>query len=136
MKDRASYLPAHTFAEVVLDLVMPSRPPGAATTYLDLYRSLQSLPFGFRASLTTLVQSGGNTLDDAQRAIERWYNDAMDRTSGTYKRTIQLWILSSPHSSPSRSTQILCTWPAGSGTLSTVRQVARYPAEAAPIRVA
>lgn len=93
MKGHPSYLPAHIFSQAVLDLVTPNKQPGGGITYFDVYSGAQTLPPALRAALTSLIQTGGNTLEDVQWAIERWYDDAMDRVTGLYKRKIQLLIV-------------------------------------------
>jgi hypothetical protein len=39
------------------------------------------------------IQKGENTLALARTHAERWFNDTMDRASGWYKRTMQVWAI-------------------------------------------
>ncbi len=45
-----------------------------------------------KTSLLTLIDEAGNDINKARANIEGWYNDAMDRVSGWYKRRVH-WIL-------------------------------------------
>ncbi len=44
------------------------------------------------SSLDTFLAKGETRLSAARRTVEQWFDDAMDRTSGWYKRTTQLWL--------------------------------------------
>jgi hypothetical protein len=88
-----SYMPARTFATVVMDLATP-RVPGSIT-FDDLENGIKNdLPPGsLRTSLLAAIQSTNRNIDDAQRAIEGWYDDGMDRVTGWYKRKTQTWTM-------------------------------------------
>jgi hypothetical protein len=74
----------HTGEEVLQALV-----EGAALQ--QLVNVLQSLPAGpARNSLLTRIQGD---LDLARQAVQRWYNEAMDRLTGTYKQQTQVTLL-------------------------------------------
>ena len=55
----------------------------------------QERPFtgDLRTSLLAAIQSTDKNIDDAQRAIEGWYDDGMDRVTGWYKRKTQTWTM-------------------------------------------
>jgi hypothetical protein len=42
----------------------------------------------------TYIQKGENKLALARANAEKWFNDTMDRASGWYKRTMQIWAFS------------------------------------------
>lgn len=88
-----SYMPARTFAKVVMDLATP-RVPGSIS-FDDLENGIKNdLPPGnLRTSLLAAIQSTDKNINDAQRAIEAWYDDGMDRVTGWYKRKTQTWTM-------------------------------------------
>jgi hypothetical protein len=96
-----SYIPSKNFALALMD--MAARGPvvddasshaGAAAITCDTIRgniaNIESAPVR-RVLLTALDQADGD-LQQAQAHIEAWYDSAMDRVSGWYKRSTQ-WIL-------------------------------------------
>ncbi len=85
-----SYVPARSFAGVVMDLVTPEHP--GSITFEQLESGIDALPEGdVKRTLLALIQNANHDLDQAQKAIEGWFNDTMDRVSGWYKRRTQLW---------------------------------------------
>jgi hypothetical protein len=54
----------------------------------ELAQTINNLFFGLDSQLS----QGEKQLAAARRNIEQWYNDAMDRANGWYKRHIQLWL--------------------------------------------
>jgi hypothetical protein len=88
-----SYMPARTFAKVVMDLATPGTP--GSISFEDLENGIKNdLPPGsLRTSLLATIQSTDKNIDDAQRAIEGWYDDGMDRVTGWYKRKTQTWTM-------------------------------------------
>ena len=71
-----SYIPARNFALALLDLM--NNPPVGLV-----------LPHNVTQAIRTLTISG----QDLQQNVEAWYNSAMDRVSGWYKRRSQTIIL-------------------------------------------
>jgi hypothetical protein len=71
-RDRPSYIPRSTFAAVLIDLMR--KDPEAVNA--NLKRAFQGLDH-----LT------GGDLTKTRRELERWYDGAMDRASGWYKRS-------------------------------------------------
>ena len=66
----------------------------ASSTLDDLRRQVERLPDGgLRSRLIDMIAESQSGLDRAQQSIERWFDDAMDRASGIYKRRIQWWLL-------------------------------------------
>jgi hypothetical protein len=83
-----NYLPARTFATAVMDIATPSRQ--GAITYKDLQDGLTALPDGdVKTALLALIQNAHGDLGQAQKNIESWFDDTMDRVSGWYKRRTQ-----------------------------------------------
>ena len=86
-----AYLPSRTFATVVIDLL--TREKAGRKEISDLENGLATTPAGdLKHALLALIQSAED-LESAQIAIEGWYEDAMDRVSGWYKRRTQAWTV-------------------------------------------
>ena len=85
-----SYLSARTFAVALLDLINAS--PGTT-----LVERIEALPIGSAATREELAQALGALMrarepaswDEIRKVVEDWFNDAMDRVSGWYKRRVQ-----------------------------------------------
>jgi len=96
--EKPSYIPARTFSLALWNLATTSTAEGKAlaggvTQKLDVIRgviaSLDEQQFGnIKTSLLTLIDEAGSDINKARTNIEDWYNDAMDRVSGWYKRRV------------------------------------------------
>jgi len=83
-----SYLQARTFATAVIDLATKDKP--GSISFADLETGVKDLPDGdVKKALLALIQNASGELDVAQKNIENWFNDTMDRASGWYKRKTQ-----------------------------------------------
>lgn len=84
-----SYIPARTFALALMDVVAPVHQNDSHS--LDQLRqsisTLQNLEL--RQSLLTLIDDAQGDSIRARQNIEQWFDDAMTRVSGWYKRDIQ-----------------------------------------------
>lgn len=94
---KPSYIPSRTFALALLDIVVPASPDGKPKT-LDEVRNavVTKLPDPdneMRKALLILINEAGDNLMKVQKNIEHWFDSAMDRVSGWYKRKTQLIIL-------------------------------------------
>jgi hypothetical protein len=93
---KMSYLPARTFSAAVLDLLAPahtmpaSRDPLVAAT--AAVKTLSDASPAKRPLLRMLADAKGDR-DRFRLSLEHWYDDAMDRVSGWYKRNVQRIIL-------------------------------------------
>jgi len=89
-----SYIPAKSFAEAVIDLVVPD---AAGQTTMDVIKAnVDALPdtlSPFKPSLQALVKTAGNDISQFRTAVERWYDDHMSRVSGWYKRHVAIITL-------------------------------------------
>ena len=92
-----AYLPSRVFASVVMDLVTPSQ--SGTITFQDLEKGIQNLETGLdegsrkgdvRQTLLALIQNADRDLTKAQKNIETWFDDTMERMGGWYKRKIQI----------------------------------------------
>lgn len=93
-KDQPSYLSGRTFAMTVMDLAAK----GANNTQKIGPITLSQLEEGAKAlapgdvgkALLALLQNANGDLQVAQKNIENWFDDAMERASGGYKRKTQI----------------------------------------------
>lgn len=84
-----SYLPSRTFATAVMDLATKDKP--GAIAFADLENGAKNLPDGdVKTALLALLQNASGDLGRAQKNIEQWFDDTMERASGWYKRRTQL----------------------------------------------
>jgi hypothetical protein len=100
-----SYIPPSSFALTLLDMVArrdpatsnPSTDPAAAAvaataapmTIESLQAAAKDLRPGDFADAVRLAIKSSTTVDQVQSALEDWFNGAMDRVSGVYKRYTQ-----------------------------------------------
>ena len=106
-----TYIPARTFALALMDLLQPasttalSGTAGALLTPLpstagpavpnagpvqQFRQTIAALPESqVRTALLSLIDAAGDDASRARQNIEDWYNSAMDRVSGWYKRRTQ-----------------------------------------------
>jgi hypothetical protein len=84
-----SYLPARAFASALLDFDGKGV-KRTVTEAIDMVPSKEA-----RAALATLWQNANQKEDEFRTAVEKWYDDAMERVSGWYRRRVQLvmWLL-------------------------------------------
>lgn len=88
---RPSYVPAANFASAVIDELNGSNVAGAVQAVKD---NIAALPDGdFKQTLSALMLQAGDNLDKLRTGIEGWYDSAMDRVSGDYKRFSQVITL-------------------------------------------
>ena len=96
-----SYIPARTFAMSLIDILNPDKQNGVPLE--NIAKKLGELckaaddkaPNKAAEALLALLADAGNAADAAVKFrcnVENWYNDAMDRVSGWYKKHTQ-WIL-------------------------------------------
>src|SRR4051812_27432113 len=90
---KPSYIPSRTFALALLDTVAPSA-MGTPQTIQDVRQAIDNLPEGhMKEALLTLVNNAQDDLQKLRLNVENWFNDAMDRVSGWYKRKSQVILL-------------------------------------------
>jgi hypothetical protein len=96
--EKPSYVPARTFSLALWNLATTRAAQAknvavGVTQDLNAIRSLitslDETQYGnIRTSLLTLIDEAGSDINKARTNIEDWYNDAMDRVSGWYKRRV------------------------------------------------
>lgn len=90
-KNHPAYIAPRSFVAVITDLLTVAKP--GSVDFADLENGAKSLPDGnVKRSILALVQRA-KTFEGVQLAIEGWFNDAMDRVNGWYKRRTQLWTV-------------------------------------------
>lgn len=94
MKDgnHPTYLSASAFSTVVLDLLTAKQAGGEDP--VDMNELVDAIPPGdVKQALLALAQSSRRESKPIAAALEGWFNDAMDRVSGWYKRRTQVWTI-------------------------------------------
>lgn len=86
-----SYLSSSAFAQALLDALVPADGEHPLTMR-RLREAVAQLPDASRAALLALTNAPDADLAGVRANIERWFDDAMDRTSGAYKRHISRWL--------------------------------------------
>ena len=88
-KHGPSYIPSHTFAIVLLDLVSKADPSNPRTVE-TLQNAFKVLPADLSKTLNVLLAEAGRDLKTFEEGIETWFNNSMDRVAGWYKRKSQI----------------------------------------------
>jgi len=90
-----SYLPASTFAQALFDALVARVNAEHPLTFKRLRDGIQQIPerSDARTALLSLASAAEGDLAAFRARVEQWFDDAMDRLSGTYKRHVTLWLL-------------------------------------------
>jgi hypothetical protein len=114
--DSPSYIPSRTFALALTDLVLPPDPGTRFSTAKELREAItaSSCPPCLKQVLRLLVDEAEQSsttgeklrvhgvldlqkleslFEQVQQHIEIWFNNAMERVSGWYKRRLQAWTI-------------------------------------------
>jgi hypothetical protein len=86
LRSLPSYISAKSFAEAIMNLVVPDQ--SGQTTMDGIEGAINTLPptMPFRQSLQALVKDADGDVSRFRASVEKWYDDHMDRVSGWYKR--------------------------------------------------
>ncbi|MBM3555897.1 MAG: hypothetical protein FJX47_10125 [Alphaproteobacteria bacterium] len=88
---RPSYISSRNFGLAVIDTL---REGDRGVVVSQIETSIAKLPAGeAKSALMTLFTDAKGDLDAFRRNVETWYDDTMDRVSGAYKRTAQIWLV-------------------------------------------
>ena len=91
---KPSYIRSRTFALALLDTVAPADPGADSKVFKDVRDGVAKLTNSeMRRALLALVDEASGDLKKALENVENWFNEAMDRVSGWYKRKAQLTVL-------------------------------------------
>lgn len=91
-RHRPSYISSRAFAEALLAIVAPVDPAKGRT--FDETRALVAaaqLPDRVRTALLSAIDTAAGDLASVRGGVERWFDDAMNRASGLYRRRAA-WI--------------------------------------------
>jgi hypothetical protein len=92
-KGRPSYIPARSFTRALFDIIAPADPDGKPAVLEDIRKKIADLPdHKLQRSLLILIDDAGDNLQQARKNVEEWFDDAMDRVAGWFKRKTQLII--------------------------------------------
>lgn len=96
LRKQPSSIPSRTFALALLDILAPAKNAPGAQTLPDIRNKVsqpESPDWIKRALLPLLDAAPKDDLKAAYRNVEKWYDDAMERVTGWYKRRTQLYLL-------------------------------------------
>lgn len=83
-----SYLSGHTFAAALLDSFDPEKP---LVGYQEVADAIKKLPTSnIKDTLTAATINAGGDIEKLRANVATWFDSAMDRVSGAYKRRLQL----------------------------------------------
>jgi hypothetical protein len=99
-----AYIPAATFSAVVLESLINKAassaakpvelsPDGAIEVVRALVQNQANQSDALLSTLKTTLATQGSSIQAVRLAIEKWFNDTMDRASGWYKRRTQSVLL-------------------------------------------
>jgi hypothetical protein len=93
LRSLPSYISAKSFADAVIDLLIPDS--AGQTTMTTIQDGIDALPaeMPLKPSLDALVKNAGNDISRFRTSVEQWYDDHMDRVSGWYKRHVAIITL-------------------------------------------
>lgn len=90
---KASYIPSKVFSGVLLDLVNDSDKPYTPESLLKALETTDRVPADFKRKLAQIISETNGNLEFVKAEIEAWFNDAMVRITGTYKKNTQKIII-------------------------------------------
>jgi len=94
-KPRPPYIPASVFASALMDSLVDTVAPDSPDRQklmAELGNVAISLPPEYddlKRSLVTLIDSAAGDVGKIREALEKWFNDTMERVAGWYKRLAQ-----------------------------------------------
>jgi hypothetical protein len=82
-----AYISSRSFAEAVVDLVVPtSTAPTTMTVIREKVAALPDTVGPFKPALQVMLKNVGDDVTQFTTELENWYDDHMDRVSGWYKQ--------------------------------------------------
>lgn len=86
---QASYLSSTAVAKALLDSLDPTKPVALVA---DVVQAAKALPeSNVKDAILVAATSAGSDIDKVRYGIAAWFDNAMDRLSGVYKRNMQ-WL--------------------------------------------
>lgn len=89
--NKPSYVSSRNFALSLFDFIATPK-EGQSRSMQDLKAGVNKLPAAVQKTLLGLLESAQGDVDLARQRVENWYDDAMERVSGAYKRRSQVYI--------------------------------------------
>lgn len=87
---KPSYIPARSFALALMNIVAPDETEKGTITADGLREAVGKIENeGLRKTLFILLSDAENSIAMTRQSLENWYDVAMDRVSGWYKRRAQ-----------------------------------------------
>ncbi len=90
-KNLPSYIPSHTFALALLDVMAKRGPLGDLPTLRQAAAQLENRRVG--QAVAVLIDDARGDINQVGRNLEQWYDATMERVAGWYKRRVQVLIL-------------------------------------------
>ncbi len=88
-----SYLKSTRFADSLIESLSTAE-AASQTTITTVIEGIDALPPGAaKTQLQLLVRQGGADLEELRNTVATWFDDGMDRLSGSYKRNTQKVLL-------------------------------------------
>lgn len=91
---KPSYISPRTFALVLFDTLAPNGPASEKQTFARTRGKISETEHDdLRRALLVCMDEANEDLDRARANVERWFEEAMERVTGWYKRKMQLIII-------------------------------------------
>jgi|GEM_PF-3132846 len=87
-----SYIPTQTFTRALIGTIAPES-SGAPSPLLEVRRALTSLPEHLRRPLLLSLNDAAGDVHMFQAGVATWFDNAMERVSGLYKRKTKITVL-------------------------------------------
>lgn len=87
-----SYISSSAFTQALFDTLAPADGE-QPLSFTRLREAILRLPERSRKALLAVIHSAEGDLAIARTNVEHWFDNAMDRLSGAYKRHVNLWLL-------------------------------------------
>lgn len=88
---KASYIPSRIFSDTLLDLVNNSDKPYTLESLKEAVEK-SDLPQDFKRRLNQSISESWGGMESVRQDIETWFDSAMERISGTYKKKAQIFL--------------------------------------------
>ncbi|MBI3890807.1 MAG: hypothetical protein HY303_04685 [Candidatus Wallbacteria bacterium] len=89
---KPSYVPSRLFVTALLDVLIPNQAANAGGKSLDDLLAGASAPEDVKTALRSLARDVDGSWSELRDRVEDWYDHAMDRASGGYKRMSHYWM--------------------------------------------
>jgi len=95
MRKLPAYIPRESFSTAVIDLVSRQNTNSNVSAMQALRNGVKALPNGapVRTALESIMRLTGDDVTLVQKRLEAWYDGAMERVTGWYKRHSQVMLL-------------------------------------------